>query len=114
MQKEVSIYDIDCTHKNNKVYFKNKKKIGSLDFNYEYNYNDIEDKILCYDDKYKEIYDKMELDKTYYLIEENPWKIVGVISLCKGYTFIDCAEHDNRIVIKAAFPNKRCDIIGEN
>ena len=114
MQKEVSIYDINCTHKNNKIYFKNKEKIGSLNFDYEYNYKDIEDKILSYDDKYKEIYDKMKLDTLYYLIEEDPWKIVGVISLCKGYTFIDCAEHDNRVIIKIAFPDKKCNIVGED
>ena len=83
--KEVNIYDINYIYKNNKVYFKNKEKIGTLNFNYEYNYDDIEDKILSYDDKYKNIYNKMELDKTYYLIEEEPWNIVGIIILYKGY-----------------------------
>lgn len=111
--KEVNIYDINYIYKNNKVYFKNKEKIGTLNFNYEYNYDDIEDKILSYDDKYKNIYNKMELDKTYYLIEEEPWNIVGIIILYKGYTFIDCAEHDNRVIIKTAFPNQKCNIIGE-
>ena len=36
-----------------------------------------------------------------------------VISLCKGYTFIDCAEHDDRVIIKSAFPNEKCNIVGE-
>ena len=113
MQKEVSIYEINCDFKNNKVYFKNKEKIGTLNFNYDYNFDDIEDRILSYDEKYRNIYNKMKLDETYYLIEENPWKIVGIISLNKGYTFIDCAEHDDRVIIKTAFPNQICNIINE-
>lgn len=111
--KEVNIYNIQCTYKNNKVYFKSKEKIGTLNFNYNYNYDDIQDRILSYGKNYKNIYDKMKLDETYYMVEEDPWNIVGVISLCKGYTFIDCAEHDDRVIIKSAFPNKKCDIIGE-
>lgn len=113
MQKEVSIYDIQYTCKDGKVHFKNKTKIGSFIFNYDYNYDDIEDRILSYDDKYKNIYDKMKIDETYYLMEENPWKIVGIISLHKGYTFIDCAEHDDRVIIKTAFPDKTCNIVDE-
>jgi hypothetical protein len=113
MQKEVSIYEINCDFKNNKVYFKNKTKIGILNFNYDYNYDDIQDKILSYDEEYKNIYDKMKLDEIYYIVEEDPWNIVGVISLHKGYTFIDCADHDDRVIIKSAFPNKQCNIIGE-
>ena len=73
IQKEVSIYEINYNHKNNKVYFKNKTKIGTLNFNYDYNYDDIQDKILSYDEKYKNIYDKMKLDETYYMVEEDPW-----------------------------------------
>lgn len=113
MQKEVNIYEINCDFKNNKVYFKNKEKIGTLNFNYDYNYDDIEERILSYDEKYKNIYNKMKLDEIYFLIEEDPWNIIGVISLHKGYTFIDCAELDDRVIIKAAFPDKICNIIGE-
>lgn len=44
MQKEVNIYEINCIFEGKKVYFKNKKKIGTFNFNYdEYDYNDIED-----------------------------------------------------------------------
>ena len=113
MQKEVSIYTINCDFKNNKVYFKNKEKIGILNFNYNYNLDDIEDKILSYDEKYRNIYNKMKLDETYFLIEEDPWNIIGVISLHKGYIFTDWAEHDDRVIIKAAFPDKICNIVGE-
>ena len=113
MQREVNIYKINYNFKKNKIYFKNKIKIGTLIFNYDYNYDDIEDRILSYDKEYKDIYNKMELDETYFLIEENPWNIVGVISLHKGYTFIDCAEHDDRVIIKSAFPNEKCNIVGE-
>lgn len=110
MQREVNIYDIQIVLKDNKVYFKKKEKIGTIHFNYDYNYDDIKDRLL-YNEK---IYDKMEIDKTYYLIEEVPsWKIVGIASLYKGYTYIDCAEHDDRVIIKTAFPNQKCDIIGE-
>ena len=111
--KEVNIYDIQCTYENNKIYFKSKEKIGALNFNYDYNYDDIQDRILSYDKKYKNIYNKMKLDEIYYMVEEDPWNIIGVISLHKGYTFIDCAEHDDRVIIKSAFPNKKCNIIGE-
>lgn len=114
MQREVNIYDIQYSIKNNKVYFKSKEKIGTLNFNYDYNYDDIEDKILSYDEKYKNIYNKMQIDNIYYLIEENPWNIVGVISLHKGYIFIDCAEHDDRVIIKTAFPDKICNIVEES
>lgn len=115
MQKELNIYDIQYNIKDNKVYFKNKTKIGTLYFNYDYNYDDIEDKILSlsYDGIYENIYDKMKIDETYYLIEEKPWKIVGTVSLYKGYTYIDCAEHDDRVIIKTAFPNEKCNIEGE-
>lgn len=109
MQREVNIYDIQTVLKNNKVYFKKKEKIGTMYFNYDYNYDDIEDRLLSH-----EIYDKMEIDKTYYLIEEAPsWTIVGIASLYKGYTYINCAEHDDRVIIKTAFPNQKCSIIGE-
>ena len=54
----------------------------------------------------------MEIDKPYYLIEEVPsWKIVGVAYLYKGYTYIDCADHDDRVIIKTAFPNQKYGII---
>lgn len=78
-------------------------------FNYDCNYDIIEDKLLS---SYNEIYDKMEIDKPYYLIEEVPsWKIVGVASLYKGYTYIDCADHNDRVIIKTVFPNQKCSII---
>ena len=112
--KEISIYNINYSLKGNKAYFKNKEKIGILKFSYDnYNYDDIEDRILSYSDEYKDIYDKMKLDEVYYLIEENPWNIIGVISLHKGYTFIDCADHDDRVIIKTAFPDKICNIVEE-
>ena len=109
MQREVNIYDIQTVLKNNKVYFKKKEKIGTMYFNYDYNYDDIEDRLLS---SYNEIYDKMEIDKPYYLIEEVPsWEIVGVAYLYKGYTCIDCAYYDDRVIIKTAFPNQKCGII---
>lgn len=67
--------------------------------------------ILSSEKCYEDIYNKMRIDTTYYMVEENPWKIVGVISLHKGYTFIDCAEHDDRVIIHCAFPDKECHIV---
>lgn len=119
--KEISFYEINNTFKENVAYFKNKKKIGTMIVQEEEDYSDIygniydeiEYKILN-DEKYEQLYNSLKLDKKYFIIEENPWNIIGVISLHKGYTFIDCAEHDERVIIKTAFPNKKCDIIGED
>ena len=101
---DISLYDINFKCKNNKIYFLNKKKIATIKNG---SYEDIKDYIL-YD---SDISNLMELDKSYYLIVEEPWKIIGVISLHKGYTFIDCAEHDERVIIHSAFPDKECNII---
>ncbi len=101
MERKINIYDINKENGN-------KTKIGTLVFNYDYNYEDIEDRILC-----NNMYNKMKIDEIYYLIEENPWKIAGVISLKKGFTYIDNADHDDRVVIKTAFPDKVCNIVGE-
>lgn len=119
-QQIISFWDIEVNTKNNKYFLKNKTKIGELYYGIpiypDYDFSVIKDCILeslfQYPDKIK-LVDKLELDKTYYLIEENPWNIVGVISLHKGYTFIDCADHDDRVIIKTAFPNKICNIVGE-
>ena len=56
--------------------------------------------------------DAFETDETYYILKDYK-EIFGVISLHKGYTFIDCAEHDDRVIIKCGFPHLKCDIIGE-
>ena len=37
-------------------------------------------------------------------------EIFGVLSFHKGWTFIDCAEHDEKVIIKSALPNVK-DII---
>ncbi len=118
--KEISFYEINNTFKENGVYFKSKKKIGTMVVQEEEDYIDIYSDI--YDEikykvlnieKYRQLYKSLELDKQYFIIEENPWNIIGVISLHKGYTFIDCANHDNRVIIKTAFPDKICNLVGE-
>lgn len=113
----ISFYDIDFDLIENKVYCKKKTKIGELYHGIPVTLNDVlEDQILeelfQYPDKIK-LAEKLELDKKYYMIEEEPWRILGVISLHKGYTYIDCAEHDDRVIIKSAFPDKICNIVGE-
>lgn len=114
---EISFYEINVKiAENNKVYFKSKKKVGSLFFEIStYNLDALEIQIknsLFYTDEIK-LSEKLELNKTYYLIEEDPWHIIGIISLHKGFTFFDCAEHDDRTIIKTAFPDKICNIISE-
>ena len=96
MEKNISFYEINTTYKGNYVYFKSKKKIGEVP--YADNDDYLRDMILDSD-----LYARMELDKKYYMVVEDPWEIYGVISLYKGWTFIDCAEHDERVRISTAF-----------
>ncbi len=72
--------------------------------------DEVEQYVLFEDE---EICDKIQMDENYYLISENPWKIIGVMSLHKGWSFFDRAEHDDRVRIKNVFPDKTCHIIGE-
>ena len=61
----------------------------------------------------EDIYEKIQIDELYYLIDEEPWRIVGVMSLHKEWGFFDVAEHDDRVRIKNVFPDKICYIVGE-
>lgn len=61
----------------------------------------------------EDIYEKIQIDELYYLIEEELWRIVGVMSLHKGWGFFDVAEYDDRVRIKKVFPDKICYIVGE-
>lgn len=61
----------------------------------------------------EDIYKKIQIDELYYLIDEEPWRIVGVMSLHKGWGFFDVAEHDDRVRIKKVFPDKICYIVSE-
>lgn len=71
---------------------------------------EIENYILFEDEN---IYKKIQIDELYYLIDEEPWRIVGIMSLHKGWSFFDVAKHDDRVRIKKVFPDKTCHIIGE-
>ena len=55
-----------------------------------------------YHDYCYKVEDKLELDKTYYVINED-FTDFSVLSLHKGHTFWDCAEHDDRVVIAVEF-----------
>ena len=61
----------------------------------------------------EDIYEKIQIDELYYLIDEEPWRSVGVMSLHKGWGFFDVAEHDDRVRIKNVFPDKICYIVSE-
>ena len=39
--------------------------------------------------------------------------LFGVFSMHMGYTFIDCMEHDDRVIVKQMFPYLKCNIINE-
>lgn len=118
MQQTISFYDIEYDVKNNKIYFINKKKIGELfyglkiypDYGFEALKECLIDSLFHYPDKI-DLAEKLELDKTYYMVEENPWQIIGIISLHKGFTYIDCAEHTDRVIIHRAFPDKECNTL---
>jgi len=113
----ISIYDINYKIENHKVCFIDKEKIGDLYYGIRvypgYGFKVLEesliDSLFHYPDKI-DLAEKLALDKKYYMVEEDPWQIIGVISLHKGYTFIDCAEHDDRVIISCAFPDKECHI----
>lgn len=72
--------------------------------------DDIEQYVLFEDE---DIYERLQIDEYYYLISEDPWEIVGVMSLHKGWALFDVAEHEDRVRIKNVFPDKICHIIGE-
>lgn len=118
MQQTISFYDIEYGVKNGKIYFIDKKKIGELfygvkiypDFGFEILEESLIDSLFHYPDKI-DLAEKLELDKTYYMVEENPWQIIGIISLHKGFTYIDCAEHTDRVIIHSAFPDEECNIL---
>ena len=113
----ISIYDIKYKIENHKISFINKEKIGELcygirvypDYSFQVLEESIKESLFLYSDKI-DLAEKLALNKKYYMVEEDPWQIIGVISLHKGYTFIDCAEHDDRVVIQCAFPDKECYI----
>lgn len=88
---------------------KRKKLIGEFP-KYIHTLGDIDSYSIFCDE---ELYDALELDEKYYLIESSPWTIIGVLSLRKGWTFTDTAEYDERLIIKGAFPDKICHVIGE-
>ena len=52
------------------------------------------------------------LNETYYMIADDNI-LFGVFSMHKGYTFIDCMEHDERVIVKQMFPHLKCNIINE-
>lgn len=110
MDKKISVYDINFNIKGKRCYFVSKEKLGEIP--YFANFEEVKDYIIYEDDAF-DLYDKLELDKTYFLVVEEPWKIYGIICLHKGFTFVDCAEHDMRVIIKGAFPDKYCGTIGE-
>lgn len=91
--------------------FPDEDKVGKLEGTYDSSL-DLESFIYLYKKEmlhYKEPFCNFELNTTYFFLNEND-KIVGVINLGKGYTFIDHAEYNERIYIHDIFPNIDCGI----
>lgn len=87
-------------------------KVAKLDKDFN-NINDFKDWYENTYQYYEEPFnDTLQLDITYTMITDKE-EIFGVISLHKGHTFIDIAEHDDRVIVKRAFPHMICNIIGE-
>ena len=113
----ISIYDINYKIENHKACFIDKEKIGNLyygmrvypGYGFKVLEESIKESLFLWSDKI-DLAEKLALDKKYYMVEEDPWQIIGVISLHKGYTSIDCAEHDDMVIISCAFPDKECSI----
>ena len=109
----LEFYDIPVRLVGKKVRLMGKPKcIYSMSFSRDIDMDEFEEEFndaLMNDIRVDENFD---LDKKYFIIEghENPY---GVISLHKGYTFIDCAEHDERVIMKCGFPEMTCHIVGE-
>lgn len=57
----------------------------------------------------KEPFNHFKEDIKFYMITDKN-EIFGVLSFHKGWTFIDCAERDEKVIIKSALPNVK-DII---
>lgn len=49
---------------------------------------------------------------TYFLLK-NDDEIFGILSPHIGFSFVDVAEHDDRVMIKRIFPHLTCHIVGE-
>ncbi len=111
MDKIIKVIDIDYDIIDNQIYFFKSFILG--EFSYckdDIDYDLIRDLILFHNHS---IYKQMKMDKTYFLIEE-PFEIIGVINLHRGWTFIDCADHSERCIIKSAYPEEICHVIGED
>ena len=109
---KLDFYDINVEFKDNKVYGKDKKLIYTMNFDNQISLEDFIDIFEEYNLYLDEVQDNFKLNETYYIIQDDN-EIFGVISLNKGWTFIDCAEHDDRVIIKSVFPELKCNIIGE-
>lgn len=61
---------------------------------------------------YEDFFQKLKIDETYYMITDDN-QLFGVFVMHKGFTFIDCMEHDNRVRVKQMFSHLKCNIFGE-
>ena len=82
----LKFYEIDCVSRAHflKGEIQLDKDLDIIEFNEYYANN-----CLYFEKPFKEF----EIDNTYFIIknDEEPF---GIIALHKGFTFIDCAEHD--------------------
>ena len=88
------------------------KNIGSIFINENLSFEEQEKQIVENLMSNENFYNNVKLEGYYYLLTDDD-KIFGVCGIHKGFLFFDCAEHDDRVIIKKAFPHIKCYIIGE-
>lgn len=87
------------------------KKVYSLECDNAYTLDDFMNEFDNSDIAW-DMQDYIEVDEKYFMLKDDE-KIFGVFCPHKGFSFIDVAEHDERVRIKHFFPELTCHIIGE-
>lgn len=87
------------------------KKVYSLECDNAYTLDDFMNEFDNSDIAW-DMQDYIEVDEKYFMLKDDE-KIFGVFCPHKGFSFIDVAEHDERVSIKHFFPELTCHIIGE-
>lgn len=85
------------------------KHLFTLEREEPYNLTDFEKElpIIGYDLK------ESGLQEDNYFLLKNDTEIFGIFYPYIGFSYVDAAEHDERVMIKRIFPQLTCHIIGE-
>ena len=109
-----NIYELHPIFANNKIY-KSKtapKLVLTLDTGDKKYYQYMEENWYSNLVWKEDIVGQLNLNRTYYVVSED-YTDFGVLTLYKGHTFFDTAEHDERVIIAAelGLTNKQAHII---